>query len=149
MTSPTARLTREKAEWLFTLASDGLVLKDALRDLLAMSDALAPFAALYDECLDDKPDDCPLWGLNNNAITVGDVRAAIKALPEDMRAPVQEERLAPVPVIYAEETFGWWCESCAAWAHPHDVAVGCIGKGTHTTCHQGVSWEEIPGRQNA
>ena len=56
------------------------------REVLANADhnrlcyALRPFADLYDDCLNGKSDNHPVFALNDNAITVGDLRRAMSAL---------------------------------------------------------------------
>lgn len=47
-------------------------------EITRLREALEPLAKLYDSCLDDKPNDHPVWRLNSNLITVGDIRAALE-----------------------------------------------------------------------
>ena len=54
--------------------------RETMAERDGLRNALRPFAALYDKCLDQRPDDTPLFALNDAIISVGDIRRAKQAL---------------------------------------------------------------------
>lgn len=77
-----AALTAENARMLQYLADSVKSTQHYQEQNAALREALKPLAKLWHEVLADKSDDTPVYGINDVIVTVGQIKAARRALGE-------------------------------------------------------------------